>query len=348
MTNDLEVYLALPDISLVDAMRQIEKSNNGILFITDQEHRLLGSLTDGDIRRSIIRNGNLQSKAEDAMQTKAKYFRMDSEEDPYQFMERYSIQALPRLDAAGRVVEIYIRTEPEGMENKNTSLAGVPVVIMAGGKGTRLYPYTKILPKALIPIREKTISEHIIDSFLRFGCNDFTFVLNYKKNMIIAYFNELQHSYTVKYVEEEKALGTGGGVGLLRGSIDQTFILTNCDILIREDMDKIYRHHKESGNMITMVSSVKDYTLPYGVIHTGEGGSILSMEEKPKLSFLVNTGCYIVEPEVIDRIPGDVSIDFPDVIEQHRLVGDKVGIYPISENAWMDMGEMDLLEKVSE
>ena len=343
LQRDLSIYLAQPDVILVDAMRRIDENGKGILFITDTENHLLGSLTDGDIRRCIIRTGNLQKKAEEAMLTQPRYFTLQTAEDPHAYMESLKIHALPMLDGDGRVVDIVFYNEDESGEN--TELKMVPVVIMAGGQGTRLYPYTRVLPKALIPIKEKTISEHIIDSFASFGAEEFWFVLNHKKNMIKAYFTEQQHKGSISYVEESKVLGTGGGVRLLQGKIKDTFILTNCDILIRDDLSKIYRHHKEHGNRVTMVCSLKEYTLPYGVVHTGEGGAIRSMEEKPKMSYLVNTGCYVVEPDVIDTIPEDTAIGFPDVIEGLRLSGEKVGIYPISENAWLDMGEMDLLEK---
>lgn len=341
--RNLDDFLAKSDIVLVDAMRMIDKNAKGILFITDQTRHLLGSLTDGDIRRCIIKTGDLQKKASDAMMTNTKYFTLQTTEDPYAYMEAHKIHALPLLDGEGRILDITF-LDDDGAKRGN-DLKGSTVVIMAGGKGTRLYPYTRILPKALIPIKEKTISEHIIDSFSSFGCEDFCFVLNYKKNMIKAYFNEQPHKCRISYVEEERPLGTGGGIRLLKGMINDTFILTNCDILIRDDISRIYRHHKEHGNEITMVCSMKEYVLPYGVVHTGVGGSIQSMEEKPRMSYLVNTGCYVVEPGVIDAIPEDTEIGFPDIIEQYRKAGKKVGIYPISEGAWMDMGEMDLLEK---
>ena len=343
LQRDLGIYLAQAEIALVDAMRQIDRNGKGILFITDADGHLMGSLTDGDIRRCIIRTGNLQKKAADAMLTGTRYVTLQSVEDPYEYMDSFKIHAIPVLDGEGRVVDIVFSDEEENGEN--TDLKGVPVVIMAGGQGTRLYPYTRILPKALIPIKGKTISEHIIDSFAAFGSEEYWFVLNHKKNMIKAYFTEEPHKGTIQYVEESKALGTGGGVRLLHGKIKDTFILTNCDILIRDNLGKIYRHHKERGNQITMVCSMKEYTLPYGVVHTEEGGGIRSMEEKPRMSYLVNTGCYIVEPEVIDRIPENTEIGFPDVIEKLRLSGEKVGIYPISEKAWLDMGELELLEK---
>jgi len=343
--EDLEKFIAGPDITLVEAMRRIDKNVRGILFIVDEQRRLIGSLTDGDIRRCIIRTGSVEHMVSEAMLTRTRFFTIGESEDPYRYMERMTISALPLLDTEGKIIDIYFRERLEDDEIDRKALADVPVVIMAGGQGTRLYPYTQILPKALIPIREKTISEHIIDSFRKFGSDRFCFILNHKKNMIKAYFNELSRDYTVDYVEEEKVLGTGGGVALLRGKIDKPFILTNCDILINEDLGKIYRYHKEKENLITMVCSVKDYILPYGVVHIEENGGIQSMEEKPKFSFLVNTGCYVVEPEVIERIPQDTCIGFPDVIEECRKSGEKVGIYPISENAWTDIGTMDLLEE---
>lgn len=343
LQRDLSIYLAAPQIALVDAMRKIDENSKGILFIVDADGHLMGSLTDGDIRRCIIRTGNLQKTVSDAMLKGTRYFTLQSEEDPYVFMDSLKIHALPVLDGDGRIVDIIF--SDEGEIGERTDLKDVPVVIMAGGKGTRLYPYTRILPKALIPIKGKTISEHIIDSFATYGSEEYWFVLNHKKNMIKAYFTEEPHKGKIQYVEENKALGTGGGVRLLHDKIHETFILTNCDILIRDDLGKIYRHHKEQGNRVTMVCSMKEYTLPYGVVHTEEGGSIRSMEEKPRMSYLVNTGCYVVEPDVIDRIPEDTEIGFPDVIEKLRLSGEKVGIYPISENAWLDMGEIELLEK---
>lgn len=341
--RNLDDFLTPPDITLVDAMRMIDSNGKGILFIIDSDRHLLGSLTDGDIRRCIIKTGDLKKKASEAMLTSTRFFTLQTTDDPHAYMEKLKIHALPVLDGEGRIVDIVFYDED--VTGLSKDLNAVPVVIMAGGKGTRLYPYTRILPKALIPIKEKTISEHIIDSFTKFGCDDFWFVLNHKKNMIKAYFNEQPHNCQISYVDEEKPLGTGGGVRLLHGKINDTFILTNCDILIRDDISRIYKHHKEQGNLITMVCSLKEYVLPYGVVHTGEGGTIQYMEEKPRVSYLVNTGCYIVEPSVIDSIPEDTEIGFPDVIERHRQAGEKVGIYPISEGAWMDMGEMDLLEK---
>lgn len=217
---------------------------------------------------------------------------------------------------------------------------------MAGGLGTRLHPYTKILPKPLIPIGEIPIVEHIINRFYIYGCRDFFLVVNHKKNMIKAYFYELDKDYKVSYADEEKPLGTGGGLSLLRGIINSTFILTNCDILIEEDYEKIYTFHKKEKNFITMVCSLKKIIIPYGVVEIGQNGEIKTMKEKPELSFLTNTGMYIVEPRVIDELEDNQPIGFPDIIEKYKQAGEKIGVYPIGENNWLDMGQLDAMEEM--
>ncbi|MDF2877898.1 MAG: Nucleoside-diphosphate-sugar pyrophosphorylase family protein, partial [Clostridia bacterium] len=182
--------------------------------------------------------------------------------------------------------------------------------------------------------------------FNKYGCKDFFLIVNHKKNMIKAYFNEIEKDYFVTYIDEDKPLGTGGGLSLLRGRINKTFILSNCDILIEEDYEKIYEYHKKEKNLITMICSLKKIKIPYGVIEIGKNGEIDSMKEKPEISFFTNTGCYIVEPKIIEELKNEESIGFPDIIERYRNAGEKIGVYPISENAWMDMGQLDDMEEM--
>jgi NDP-sugar pyrophosphorylase family protein len=260
-----------------------------------------------------------------------------------EYMKNFSVEALPILDNDHNIVSVILWNDDEIEPKRNLK---VPIVIMAGGLGKRLYPYTKILPKPLIPIGEIPIVEHIINRFNRYGSNQFYLVVNHKKNMIKAYFNEIKKAYKVDYVDEDKPLGTGGGLSLLKGKIESTFILSNCDILIQEDYEKIYNFHKNENNLITMVCSLKNIQIPYGVIEISEKGEIESMKEKPELSFFTNTGMYIVEPNIIEELVEDKPIDFPDIIEQYRAKGEKIGIYPISENSWMDMGQIDEMEEM--
>ncbi|MDY4784638.1 sugar phosphate nucleotidyltransferase, partial [Pygmaiobacter massiliensis] len=256
---------------------------------------------------------------------------------------KHSIDALPLLDKRGCITDVVFEGDLDVDTHKN---AGLPVVVMAGGLGTRLYPYTKILPKPLIPIGELPIAEHIINRFHNFGCKQFHLVVNYKKSMIKSYFNDLEKSYEISYVDEDKPLGTGGGLSLLKGQLDSTFFLTNCDVLIDADYGDIYEFHKNSGNLITVVCAFKHITIPYGVIELGNEGEIKNVTEKPQMNFLTNTGVYVVEPRVIEELAEDTPIGFPDIMENYRHAGEKIGVYPVSENSWMDMGQLEELEQM--
>lgn len=329
--------------TILEAMERLDIVAEKVLFIVKEE-RLLATLTDGDVRRWILKRGDLNATVDNAANYSPKYLVECDRKEALQFMKKYSIEALPILEQTGRIKSIVLWDEKEVVESREC--LQLPVVMMAGGQGKRLYPYTNILPKPLIPIGELPIAEHIINQFYKFGCRQFYLIVNHKKNMIKAYFNEIEKNYDIFYAEEDVPLGTGGGLSLLKGKIDSTFILTNCDILVEEDFAKIYRLHKEQKHIITMVCSLKNFSIPYGVVEIGEDGNIASMKEKPQVSFFTNTGCYIVEPEIINELEENTAIGFPDIIEKYRGQGKNVGIYPIGENAWMDMGQLDEMERM--
>jgi dTDP-glucose pyrophosphorylase len=336
---DVKDFLIDEDCTMLEAMALLDKVAKKVLFVL-QDGQFAAAITDGDIRRWILKKGNLDAKVKDIANYNPKYLRENEKTIAKEFMKKHSIEAVPILNEQNNIVSVVFRND--GEVTKKT--LDVPVVIMAGGLGTRLYPYTKILPKALIPIGEIPIVEHIINRFNQYGNNKFFLVVNHKKNMIKAYFNEIEKSYEVNYVDEEQPLGTGGGLSLLKGKINSTFILSNCDILIEEDYEKIYRHHKKENNLITMVCSLKNIRIPYGVIEISETGEIEKMDEKPELSFFTNTGMYVVEPKVIEELEYNKAVDFPDIIEKYKEAGDKIGVYPISENSWSDMGQLDEME----
>ncbi|MBQ9480173.1 MAG: NTP transferase domain-containing protein, partial [Selenomonadaceae bacterium] len=238
---------------------------------------------------------------------------------------------------------------PEDTEPKpRATLADTPVIIMAGGKGTRLYPYTKILPKPLIPIGNIPIVERIINSFREHGANRFYMILNYKKEMIKSYFSEFDLDYKMIYVDEPAPLGTAGGIRLIDEQFDAPVMVTNCDILIRADYTDILEHHKATGNALTIVSSLKHTVIPYGVIHSKAEGMVSSMEEKPHVSYLVNTGMYVIDAEYISTIPRDRVYNMTDFIEQLVSEDRKVGIYPVSEDSFLDMGEFEEMKRMEE
>ncbi|MCI6740632.1 MAG: NTP transferase domain-containing protein [Bacteroidales bacterium] len=336
----VEEFCIGEDLTVLEAMKKLDETGQRILFVAP-EGVLKGVVTDGDIRKFILRGGQLEDAASQAYNYHPISLPLARRGEAKRVLEEKGIDALPILDTRGRIADIVFAT---GLDVDNRKRAGLPVVIMAGGLGTRLYPYTKILPKPLIPVGEVPILEHIINRFHEFGCQDFHLVVNYKKNMIKSYFNDLDKSYQVHYVDEEEPLGTGGGLCLLKGKIDSTFFLSNCDILLDADFGDIYEYHKKMGNLITMVCAFKHFTVPYGVIELGEGGEIRQMREKPEMNFLTNTGVYVVEPRVVEELEDGKKQGFTDIIDKYRAAGQRVGVYPISENSWMDMGQIEELE----
>lgn len=331
--------------TILEAMQKIDRNSRKLLFVQD-EGVLLATLTDGDIRRWILKGGDLKAEVRHVANYQPKFLLDGQTHLAMPVMKEYQIDAIPIVDKMHRIKEIVFQNNPK---QKNAVFEKViPVVMMAGGLGTRLSPYTNILPKPLIPIGEYPIAEHIIHRFRAYGCSRFYMIVNYKRNMIKAYFDELEKDYVLSFIAEEKPLGTGGGISLLKGKIRETFILTNCDVVIDDDLTKAYRQHRESGNVITMVCSLKNFTIPYGVVNIGKDGMIESMQEKPNMSFFTNTGCYFVEPEVIEDLTYNEPVDFPAIIERYMNGGRKVGIYPIGEDAWFDMGQIDELEKMKE
>ncbi len=339
---DVERFLIDENTSMLDAMKQLDEVAKKVLFVI-KNGEFVATLSDGDIRRHILKNGSLDSIVKDFANYSPKLFKLTEKRKAKQYMKKSGIGAVPLFDDNRNIRSVVFWNDEE--MSTNTKL-DIPVVIMAGGLGARLYPYTKILPKPLIPIGEIPIVEHIINRFNLVGCNDFHLIVNHKKNMIKAYFNEIEKNYKVSYVDEDKPLGTGGGLSLLKEKIDSTFILSNCDILIDEDYEKIYSYHKEQKNLITMVCSLKTVKIPYGVVEVDETGGISNMKEKPEVTFFTNTGMYIVEPRIIEELELDKSIGFPDIIEHYKNDGEKIGVYPINEENWLDMGQLDEMEEM--
>ena len=336
-----ELYIE-PTATVLETMKRLDETGQRILFIAP-EGRLKAVITDGDLRKFFLRGGTLTQPVSEAANFHPLSLPVAERGRAKVELQRHGIDALPILNRRGVITDIVFA---HGLDVDNRKKADIPVVMMAGGLGTRLYPYTKILPKPLIPVGEQPIAELIIDRFRGFGCHNFTMIVNYKQNMIKSYFGDLEKDYTVDFADEDTFMGTGGGLCLLKDRMPSTFFFTNCDVLLDVDFGDLYEYHKKHQNLITMVCAFKHYTVPYGVVELGEDGCIATMREKPELNFLTNTGVYVVEPRVVaEMTPGEV-IGFPDVIERYRAAGEKVGVYPISESSWMDMGQMEELEKM--
>lgn len=341
MGKDCSKYLFDDSINLLEALKGLNETGKRIIFLV-KEKTLTGALTYGDVSRWILKGKELDALARDAA-TKNPVCVLEKEKHRADaIFDEKNINAIPVVNDKNVVVDILFKER----EKRQYGTIDLPVVIMAGGKGTRLYPYTKILPKPLIPIGDIPISEHIINRFVMNGCHSFYFIVNYKKNMIKAYYNEIERTYNVTYIDEDKPLGTGGGLSLMKGMLTSTFILTNCDSFIDEDYFQIVKEHKEKKNIITMICSKCNYEVPYGVIDIENNGALSAIREKPKLSYLVNTGSYIVEPEVVDMIESNKAIGFPDIVDMVKDSGKRVGVYVVNEKSWFDMGQFGAMDKM--
>ena len=345
MKIELSKMIADENVTVVEAMQLIDKNTQGILYVVNNG-AIVGSLTDGDIRRFIIKSGVLDSPIRLAMNKNPKCVFESEIDNAAEIMKSKKIYSIPVIDSERKIIDIIFSDDVPKQAINSKALSDTPVIIMAGGKGTRLYPFTKILPKPLIPIGDVPILERIINRFNRYGADDFYLTVNYKKEMIKSYFSELAPNYSITYVEENKPLGTAGSIRLIEKRFDSSVIVTNCDILIEADYEKVLKYHKESGNAMTIVSSLKNTTIPYGVLHSSENGQITSMEEKPQLSCFINTGMYVLEPQYIELIPDDTFYHMPSLAEQLIADGLKVGMYPISENSFLDMGEFEEMKKM--
>jgi dTDP-glucose pyrophosphorylase len=322
-------------------MKQMDKERVKLLFVFDIE-KFLGVLTIGDIQRSIIANIDLGVSIEKIINTDKVYAHLD--ETPLQIkakMFQLRAECMPIVDIDGNLIDVYFWEDVfgENKSNNTEQLLNIPVVIMAGGKGTRLKPLTNIIPKPLLPIGDKTILEIILDKFHQAGCSDFYMSVNYKSELLKYYLENIPTKYNINYFEENEPLGTIGSVSLLKDKITKSFFVSNCDILIEQDFEEVYKYHVENKNDITIITAIKTHQIPYGVIETGEYGLMTKLTEKPELNFLINTGVYILQPDMIDEIPYGQFFHITDLIDKIRNKGGKIGCFPISEKSWIDIGE---------
>ena len=349
--TNIDKYVINSQVDIRQAMKKLDESHRKILFVVKDDFLLFGALTDGDIRRWIIGGNSLDEPVEIICNQKPITFKDDYNlNDIKSTMLEHRIQAIPIVDQNNRINNLLfwdIVFDSEFHFEIKGNL-DIPVVIMAGGAGTRLDPFTKILPKPLIPIGERTVLEVIIDKFREYGIEEYHLSLFHKAKMIKAYFDDLNPFYNIKYLEEKKPLGTAGVLSQLQGAIKDSLFLTNCDTIINCDYKDLVEFHEKNNYDITIVGSMINHRVPYGICEIENDGKLVSLTEKPEYSYLVSTGMYVLQGTALEHIPRNKYFNMTDLINKIRKNKGKIGVYPISEKSWLDTGDWKAYNKTVE
>jgi len=345
-----EIYkkvLIRPNVCIREALKQMNESSMQILIVVDEENRIMGIVTDGDIRRSIIKNISFDEPIGKIMNRNPITLRFPPKESKaLELMNKYSIKHIPVINEKQEVVDIILWSDFLNNGRVKYPSKNMPVVIMAGGKGTRLDPFTKILPKPLIPIGDKPIIEIIMERFSKYGFNRFILSLNYKREIIKTYFLENQMDYHIEYVEEKEFLGTAGALALIQEKLQDTFLVSNCDIITDANFDSLLNYHKENRSKATILGIIRNVKIPYGVLKI-QNEDLEEILEKPEYSFIINSGIYILEPDIVKLIPEGEPINMTDLLTLAKEKKMKVSVYPIN-CSWFDVGEWEEYKRAVE
>lgn len=340
MIEKIKMRVIAPSVSLLEAMKRMDEIKVKMLFVFEREH-FEGIVTIGDIQRAIIKNVQLNEPVFSVVDKFKKYAKPNEDRILVRSkMISLRAECMPVVDDNGELVDVYFWDDFfNHSEFQHREKINLPVVIMAGGKGTRLKPLTNVLPKPLIPVGDKTILEVIMDQFEEIGCHKFYMSVNYKADIMKYYLSQIDHKYDVDFFMEDKPLGTIGSVSLLKGKINSPFFVSNCDSINEQDYRDVYDYHVNNHNDMTIVTMVKSFRIPYGVIETGEDGLMVDLKEKPEHTYMVNSGVYILNPGLIDEIPQGQFFHITNLMEKVKARGGRVGCFPVSEESWHDMGE---------
>ena len=342
INKDLKDIIVSSNTPLKDSLNVLNDGGIQALIVIGNNAEFKGIVTDGDIRRHLLKDGDLDTLISSVIKKESTVSLTEDENELKGIFKRKKINHIPILNKKNQIVALAMRTD---FNNKNYENINSSIVIMAGGKGSRLAPLTNIIPKPLIPIGYSTIVEKIFDSFVNQGFNNFKLIINYKKELIRSYFNELEHSYNLEFLEESKYLGTIGGIKEFANKLTDNFVVTNCDVVTDINYHKFFEHHTKKDAYISILGLKKSTKVPYGVLKLDKESNVEGLKEKPKQTHTIMTGIYIINKKALDFIPSDVEFGMDEFIKT-LIANNKVVTSFVIKDGWYDMGQFSEYKKL--
>ncbi len=340
MITDIQKMTVQPDASLRLVMEVIDRGARQIALVTDDCGVLIATVTDGDIRRGLLRGVGLEAPVSEVMhRNPTTLLKGASASVAQSLMRERGLNHIPVVDPLGRLISLALREGVASVQSRHTR-----VVLMAGGLGMRLRPLTETMPKPMIPVGDKPLLERIVTRFQDQGFSRFTLSVNYLGHVIRNHFGDGSSlGVEIDYIEETKPMGTCGALSLMPRRPDSSFVVMNGDIITTTSFGTMTDFHEETGSTVTICAREFNMQVPYGVLNA-DGTTLVSMEEKPIYRHLVNAGIYALSPLVFDHIRDDEPLDMPELITRVKDAGHKVSVFPVQEY-WMDIGRIEDLDR---
>lgn len=342
MIKDFQRYI-IPDTATIrDALVALDNNSDDILtlIVINQEGTMLGSLTDGDVRRGLIRGMHLEDSVKDIMHTTFRFIKDDNRDvSVIKEHKKRGIKLLPYLDSEGKIKKVYAL-------NRISSILPIDAVIMAGGKGERLRPLTLTTPKPLLKVGDKCIIDYNVDSLINYGLENISVTVNYLGEQLEEHYKDKRDNIQIKCVHEPTFLGTMGSVKFVDSFVNETVLVMNSDLFTNIDYEDFYLHFLQNDADMSVAAVPYSVNVPYGIFEL-TGRDILGVKEKPTYNYYANAGIYLIKKNLLDLIPDNVFYNATDLIEMLIAANRKVIRYPLT-GYWIDIGKPEDYKKAQE
>lgn len=335
-------YFIQKNRNLKEAISKLEKNDiKCLMVVSDKKNKLFGTLTDGDIRRALLQGAGLKDKI-------SKYVELNPKKIEKLYLNNLhtvnifseGIDVIPVVDKNKNISTLLTKKNIKKINTVKSELKNISLIIMAGGKGTRMQKFSNYFPKALLPLGNSTAIEYIINFFNYYKIGKILVSVNYKKNLIKSYLKEKKNKKPI-FLEEKKFLGSAGPLSLAQRYIKSDFFVINCDTIIKVNLNNFYNFHKENRYDITIVAALKTFEFPYGACKVNKKGELTHIIEKPKYSNFSNVGLYLFKKKVLKLIKKNELMNMDKLINIAKSKKLKIGVFPINTDNWIDVGEWD-------